>query len=336
MTRIFTGLKPSGTLHLGNLLGSILPWNQLVNNIEDSEAYLMIADMHAITVRQDPAQLKQQIFELAATMLASGVDHKKHIIFPQSQNPDHAYAGWLYTCITPMGWLDRMTQFKEKREKVEGFKEIVSTGLYAYPTLMAADILLYEADLVPVGADQKQHVELTSDIANRFNSLYGMTFKIPKFSTNEETTKLFDLQEPTKKMSKSDAGDLGRISLTDSIDVIRKKIMKSVTDNDSVVAFNVEQKPGISNLLSIFSAVTGKSHDILAEEYKEKGYGTFKSAVADAVIAYLEPHQLKMRQFLEDKGQLATILDDGAERSYKVSHSKTVEAATKMGLYIHA
>lgn len=336
MTRIFTGLQPTNTLHIGNLLGSILPWQQLVASTPDAEAYLMIADQHAITIKQEASVLKSKILELAAVMLATGVDHKKHVVFPQSQNPDHAYVGWLYTCITPMGWLERMTQFKEKREKVEGYKEAVSTGLFAYPTLMAADILLYDADMVPVGADQKQHVELTSDIANRFNSLYGQTFKVPNFHTNKETTKLYDLQEPTKKMSKSDASDAGRISLTDTVDVIRKKIMKSVTDNEAVVAYDPLNKPGISNLLSIFAAVSEKTIPELVSTYQNEGYGKFKGAVADAVIAYLEPFQQKMNYFLSDKAELQRILDDGAARAYKVSHPKTLEAAAKMGLYIHA
>lgn len=336
MNRIFTGLQPTGTLHIGNYLGAILPWHQTVASYGDAEAYLMIADQHAITVKQDPAKLKQKIYELAAIMLASGVDYKKHIIFPQSQNPDHAYLGWLFTCITPMGWLDRMTQFKEKRQKLEDYKDAVSTGLYAYPTLMAADILLYDTDVVPVGADQKQHVELTCDVVGRFNSLFGETFKLPAFTTNKETTKLYDLQDPTKKMSKSDSDESGRISLSDSPDEMRKKIMKSKTDSENIVAFDLQNKPGISNLLLIFSAVTGRSHAELEAEYKEKGYGVFKAAVADAVIAYLEPFHKKMSTFLEDKGQLRMILDDGAARAYEISHPKLIEVANKMGIYMHA
>jgi tryptophanyl-tRNA synthetase len=336
MNRIFTGLQPTGTLHIGNYLGAILPWHQLVDGYTDAQAYLMIADQHAITVKQDPIKLKQKIYELAAVMLASGVDYKKHVLFPQSQNPDHAYLGWLFTCITPMGWLDRMTQFKEKKQKLEDYKDAVSAGLYAYPALMAADILLYETDVVPVGVDQKQHVELTCDVANRFNSLYGETFKIPAFTTNEETTKLYDLQEPTKKMSKSDSDESGRISLSDSVDEIRKKIMKSKTDSENIVTYDVQNKPGISNLLSIFAAVTGKKHTELEVEYKEKGYGVFKAAVADAVIAYLEPFQTKMATFLDDKGQLRLILDEGAAKAHEISHAKVLEVTTKMGIYAHA
>ena len=336
MTRIFTGLQPTGTLHIGNYLGAIVPWHELVNASDDSQALLCIVDQHAITIKQDPEKLKQRIYELAAIMLASGVDYKKHIVFPQSQNPDHAYVAWLLTCMTPIGWLDRMTQFKEKKAKVEGYKESVTAGLYAYPILMAADILLYDADLVPVGIDQKQHVEITADIAAHFNVMYGETLKVPKFHTNKETTKLYDLQDPTKKMSKSDADDAGRIALTDTAELIRKKIMKSVTDNDNVIVYDMENKPGISNLMAIFSAVSGLSNEKIAAEYSGKGYGTFKSAVADAVIAYLEPFQAKMNQFLEDKGQLRMILDEGAARSYELSHPKTIEIANKIGLYLHA
>jgi len=337
MTRIFNGFQPTGTLHIGNYLGAIIPWHQAVNKSEEPQALICVVDQHAITIHQDPEVLKRKTYEMAAIMLASGVDPKKHIIFVQSQNPDHAYTSWMFNCLTPMGWLDRMTQFKEKKEKVEGYREAVSTGLYTYPALMAADILLYDADLVPVGVDQKQHVELTADIANRFNSLYGgTTLKVPKFYTMEETTKLYDLQDPTKKMSKSDADDAGRISLTDTADIIRKKIMKAVTDGESVVAYDVANKAGISNLLAIFSAVTEQKIEKIASEYSDKGYGVFKSAVADAVIAYLEPFQAKMSQFLEDKGQLRMILDDGAARAYELSHPKALEIANKIGLYVHA
>ncbi|MCC7303974.1 tryptophan--tRNA ligase [bacterium] len=335
MTKILTGLQPSGTLHLGNLLGSILPWHGLVNKEVDPEAYLMIVDQHSITVKQDPESLKKQIYELAATLLASGVDYKKHIVFAQSQNPDHAYVGWMFQCLTPMSWLDKMTQFKDKKTKFESYKEAVGTGLYTYPALMAADILLYDVDTVPVGSDQKQHVELTCNIANRFNSQYGQTFKTPRFETSEEATRIYDLQNPTKKMSKSDRDDAGRISLTDPVDVIRKKIMRAVTDNDSLVAFDQVNKPGVSNLLAIFAAVTNRSHDDLVTEYGTQGYGTFKSAVADAVIAYLEPFQLRMNEFLNDKDQMRMILDEGATRANEVSHPKTLEAAAKMGLYVH-
>lgn len=335
MTRILTGLQPTGTLHIGNFLGSILPWHQLVEKNEGTEAILMIVDLHAITIKQDPEVLRKKIYELAAIMLASGVDTKKHILFPQSQNPDHAYVGWLYTAITPVGWLERMTQFKDKKQKMEDYKEAVSAGLLAYPTLMAADILLYDADLVPVGDDQKQHVEITRDIAIRFNSLYGETFKVPKFETNVETTRILDLQDPSKKMSKSDKDDSGRISLNDTPELIKKKIMKSVTDGENVVRYAPETQPGISNLLSMFAAVTDKSHAVLAEEYETQGYGIFKAAVADAVVAYLEPFQKKMNGYLADIAELNKILDDGAQRAYAISHPKTVETATKMGLYMH-
>ncbi len=335
MTRIFTGLQPTGTLHIGNYFASILQWNTLVNSINDAEALLSIVDLHAITVKQDPVLLKQRIYELAAVMLASGADYKKHMIFPQSMNPDHTYVGWLFTCLTPMSWLDKMTQFKEKKVKLEGYKEAVSTGLYAYPTLMAADILLYDTDLVPVGADQKQHVELTCDVANRFNSFYGETFKIPEFRTTQETTKIYDLQEPTKKMSKSDKDDAGRIALTDTPEQIRKKFSRAVTDSENVVAFDYANKPGISNLLSIMSAATGRAVTDLAQEYESKGYGVFKNAVAEAVIEFMQPIQAKISSYLNDKAELDGILKNAADRAFKISHPKVLEITAKMGLYIH-
>lgn len=335
MTKILTGLQPSGTLHIGNYLGSILNWHDTVNEVPNAQAFLTIVDLHAITIKQNPDALRQQIYELAAVLLASGVDYKRHVVFPQSANPDHTYAGWLYTCITPMGWLDRMTQFKEKKQKTTKYKESVGAGLYAYPTLMAADILLYDADLVPVGIDQKQHVELTCDIANRFNSLYGETFRIPEFKTNKETTKIFDLQHPEKKMSKSDQDDAGRISLTDSSDQIRKKIMRAVTDDENEVRFDSEKKPGISNLLVIMAAVTGRKKEDIATEFRTAGYGAFKGAVAEAVITYLSPVQQKMRDYLNDIPQLQQILDEGAARAHSISHPKVLEAVTKMGLYLH-
>jgi len=334
MTKIFTGLQPTGSLHIGNYLGSVMQWHANVNSYPESMALLSIVDQHAITVKQDPTILKEKNIELAAVMLASGIDYKKHIIFAQSSNPDHAYIGWMLTCMTPVGWLERMTQFKEKKKKISNSKESVGAGLLMYPVLMAADILLYDADIVPVGIDQKQHVELTRDIAARFNSMYSETLNVPEFKASKEVAKVYDLQHPEKKMSKSDVSDAGRISLSDTPDQIRKKIMRAVTDSENRVAFDRENKPGVSNLLAIMSVMTETPIEKLATEYESQGYGKFKSAVSDVVINYLAPFQSEMKRFLDDKGQIEAILDEGGDRAYEMSHPKALEIASKMGMYV--
>lgn len=328
-----SGVQPTGELHLGNYLGSIQNWIKLLNTNPDSTAYLMIADQHAITVFQDPKILKEKTLRLAAIYRAAGFDTNKHIIFVQSQNPDHTYLGWIFNCVTPIGWLERMTQFKDKKQKMETYKSVVSTGLLAYPTLMAADILLYSADKVPVGKDQKQHVELTCDIAARFNQIYGETFIIPEFVTDKVTTKILDLQNPSKKMSKSDDSPLGKIELTDTPDTIRQKISRAVTDSESEIRFDPENKPGVSNLLSIYAAVTKESIDNAVNAFAGKTYSQFKDAVAEAIIAFLAPFNEKLNYYLSDKAQLQKDLDLHAEKARTISHEKLVEVSNKLGLY---
>lgn len=328
-----SGVQPTGELHIGNYLGSIQNWIKLLNTNPDSTAFLMIADQHAITVFQDPKILKEKTIRLAAIYRAAGFDTNKHVIFVQSQNPDHAYLGWIFNCVTPIGWLERMTQFKDKKQKLEAYKSVVSTGLLAYPTLMAADILLYSADKVPVGKDQKQHVELTCDIAARFNQIYGETFTIPEFVTDKITTKILDLQNPTKKMSKSDDSPLGKIELTDTPDVIRQKISRAVTDSESEIRFDPENKPGVSNLLSIYAAVTGKKIEETANIFAGKTYSQFKEVVAEAIIAFLAPFNEKLNNYMSDKAQLQKDLDLHAEKARAISHEKLVEVSNKLGLY---
>lgn len=331
--RILSGIQPTGTLHIGNYLGSVKQWSDMLNKSPEIEAFLMVVDLHAITVQQDPKILRNKIYELLAIYLSSGFNPEKDNIFVQSQNPDHPYLGWIFNCITPFGWMERMTQYKDKKQKMEEYQNIVSVGLFDYPALMAADILLYDADVVPVGADQKQHVELTRDIAQRFNSIYGETFKIPEFRTNKETTNILDLQNPAKKMSKSDASATGRIDLMDTPQGIKDKLKRAVTDSDSHVAYDPENKPGVSNLLAIYSSVTTKSIQELVTEYDGIGYGQFKSDVADAVVAYLEPLQNKIQTYLSDLEQLDRIVNNGNERAREVSSQKIALVSDKMGLY---
>ncbi|WKZ30624.1 MAG: tryptophan--tRNA ligase [Candidatus Dojkabacteria bacterium] len=331
--RILSGIQPTGTLHIGNYLGSVKQWSDMLNDSPEIEAFLMVVDLHAITVPQDPAVLRRKIYELLAIYLAAGFNPEKDNIFVQSQNPDHPYLGWIFNCITPFGWMERMTQYKDKKQKMEEYQNIVSVGLFDYPALMAADILLYDPDMVPVGADQKQHVELTRDIAERFNNIYGETFKVPEFRTNKETTNILDLQNPDKKMSKSDASAAGRIDLMDTPQGIQDKLKRAVTDSDNHVAYDPEKKPGVSNLLAIFSSATGKTVEELAQAYDGKGYGQFKSDIADAVVAFLSPLQEKINTYLSDLEQLDRIVNNGNERARELSSQKIALVADKMGLY---
>jgi len=331
--RIFSGIQPSGNLHIGNYLGSILQWVELLENSPNTEGIFCIVDLHTITVKQDPKVLKEKIYELAAIYLAAGIDYKRNIIFAQSQNPDHTYCAWLFNCITPIGWLNRMTQFKDKRAKLENYGNIVSTGLLTYPSLMAADILLYDTDIVPVGGDQAQHVELTRSIGQRFNRLYGRTFKIPTVKVNEITAYIMDLQEPTKKMSKSDTNPKGKINLLATEKEILDNIKKAVTDTDNSVRYDVRNKAGISNLIVILSSIEKISIQEIEAKYSSSSYSTFKNDVANSVLEFLLPLQKKTKEYLSDKAELERILRLGTEKSYKISHPKLLEVCNKMGLF---
>jgi tryptophanyl-tRNA synthetase len=333
--KILSGVQPTGNLHIGNYLGSVNVWVNMLKQNPDLEALFMIVDLHAITVYQDPAKLRQKIYEVLAIYLASGIDPEKHTIFVQSQNPDHTYLGWLLNCIASVGQLERMTQYKDKREKQETKDDIVSMGLMDYPVLMAADILLYDADKVPVGKDQKQHVELTRDLAERFNSMYGQTFTVPEFVTMEETAKILDLQNPAKKMSKSDENPAGKIDLMDTPQGILDKIKRAVTDSESIVKYDMENKPGISNLMAIYGASTGKTMSEIEQEFAGKNYGIFKNTVGEAVVEFLIPLQKSIREYLSDLEQLDKIVNNGNKRAREISEQKLSEVTNKMGVYYH-
>jgi tryptophanyl-tRNA synthetase len=324
MKTIFSGIQPSGTLTLGNYLGAL---QQFVQLQDDYQCYFCIVDEHAITVSQDRLKLRHNIRSLAAIYLASGIDPKRSTLFIQSEVPAHTQLGWMLQSISYIGELERMTQFKDKSEGKEG----VSSALLTYPALMAADILLYKTDLVPVGEDQKQHLELTRDLAQRFNNRFNDIFTIPEVRIPKVGARIMSLQEPTKKMSKSDTNEKGYISMLDEPKKIEKKIKSAVTDSEGVVKFDKENKPGVSNLLTIYSSCTGESIEALEEKYEGKGYGDFKQGVANAVIAILKPIQEKYDALMESS-ELDEILDDGMEKA-SITANKTVAKAKKaMGL----
>lgn len=322
--RIFSGVQPSGTITLGNYLGAIKNWVDLQN---DYECLYAIMDMHSITVRQDPAELKKRTLDLLKIYLACGIDPEKNLLFVQSHVPSHAQLSWVLNCYTYMGELSRMTQFKDKSK---GHGDNINAGLFTYPVLMAADILLYGAELVPVGKDQMQHIELCRDVAERFNSVYGDVFVIPEGFMPKAGAKVMSLQEPTKKMSKSDPNPKGYISMLDDVNVIAKKIKSAVTDSEGVVEFRDgdETKAGINNLMTIFSAVTGKSYDEITKEYTGLGYGAFKTDVAEAVVEHIKPIREEYDRLSGDKTYLEGIYKSGAEKAEAIA-SRTVRKVYK-------
>jgi len=322
--RIFSGVQPSGNITLGNYLGAIKNWVQLQDSYECIYA---IMDMHSITVRQDPQELKKRTLDLLKIYLAAGIDPEKNILFVQSHVPTHAELAWVLNCYTYMGELQRMTQFKDKSSK---HADNINAGLFTYPVLMAADILLYQTDLVPVGKDQMQHIEICRDIAERFNGLYPGVFKIPEGFLPKAGAKVMSLTEPTKKMSKSDPNPKAYISLLDDSNVIAKKIKSAVTDSEGVVEFRDgdDTKAGINNLITIMSAVTGKSIDEIVNEYSGKGYGAFKGDVAEAVVEHIRPIREKYDALSSDKAYLEGICKSGAEKARYIS-SKTLSKVYK-------
>lgn len=323
MKRILTGLKPSGELTLGSLIGGI---NGTIKLQDEYDSFIFVPDMHAITVRQDPKELKERIRKNVALYLAAGVDPNKNTIYIQSENLYHANLSWVLECTTYMGEASRMTQYKDKSSKNEN----VSVGLFTYPILMASDILLYDADLVPVGIDQKQHVELTRNIAERFNKIYGETFKVPEPLIPNVGSKIMDLQNPTKKMSKSDESYKGVILLLDDEKTIRKKIMSAVTDSDNKVYYDVENKPGISNLLTIYSALKEISINMAEEHFKDYNYGELKKEVADLVVEVLSNIQNKYNDLI-NSDEIDKILDSGREKTSKIAKTKLEEVYSKVG-----
>ena len=324
--RIYSGIQPSGTPTLGNYIGAMRNWKLL----EDAyDCIYSVVDLHAITVRQEPALLRRQSQELTALLLAIGLDPQKNIIYLQSHVPAHAELAWLLNCYTYMGELSRMTQFKDKSQK---HADNVNAGLFTYPVLMAADILLYQTDLVPVGADQKQHIEICRDIAQRFNGLYGDVFTIPEGFIPKTGARVMSLQEPTRKMSKSDPDECF-ISMLDGPDVVRRKVKRAVTDSDAQIRFDPESKPGVSNLLTILSALSGRKVEEIAREMEGKGYGELKQTAADAIIATLEPIQAEYGRIVKDKAYLESVMKDGAERAGRIA-SRTLQKVMKKIGYV--
>lgn len=324
--RVFSGIKPSGDFHLGNYIGAVKNW---VKSQESGENIFCIVDMHAITVDQDPEDLKKRTLDLAALLIASGIDPEESLLFVQSQNPDHANLGWIMNCNVGFGHLSRMTQFKDKQAKGEA----VTAGLFDYPALMAADILLYDTTQVPVGDDQKQHVELTRDIAERFNSRYGETFVVPKPVIAESGARIMSLSNPENKMSKSDEDINGAIFILDEPEVVEKKIMSATTDSGSEIKRGEDEKAGINNLLEIYSQLSEFSTEELEEKYEGKGYGDFKRDLADVVISSLEPIKNKYEKIRESE-ELLDVLNAGAEKSREISSKKLREVYEKVGFVL--
>lgn len=328
MARILSGIQPSGALTLGNYLGAI---KNFVILQHEYECLFMIVDLHAITVPQDRSALRKNIKELAALYIACGIDPEKAKIFIQSEVPAHAELAWSLICNTGMGELERMTQFKDKSAKLAGTGGSISAGLFTYPVLMAADVLLYDTDFVPVGNDQKQHLELTRDLAERFNSRFGDTFKIPEPLIAKQGARIMSLQDPTKKMSKSDDNSKNYILLTDDLKVVRKKIKSAVTDSETTIGYDPVNRQGISNLLEIYACMTGETIEALVAKYEGKGYGDFKSDLADVVVAELEPIQKRKAEIL-NSGELDDILDQGRDYATMLAGRKQVKVHHKMGL----
>lgn len=323
---IFSGIKPSGDLTLGNYLGAIKNWVKLQ---DDYECYFSVMNLHAITVRQEPKDLRRRTLEILAIYIASGIDPEKNTLFIQSHVPAHSEASWLLTCNTYMGELSRMTQYKDKSKNMGDSS--IGAGLFNYPILMAADILLYNTDLVPVGTDQKQHLEIARDIAERFNRLYSQTFTIPDAYIPPAGAKIMDLQDSSKKMSKSEENPNGYILIMDPPEVIKKKISRTVTDSLGVVNYSDDQ-PGVKNLINILSAITNFSPEEIVKKYEGKGYAEFKSDVAEAIINELEPVQNKIQELMENKSYLEEIYRKGAEKANYVAMKTLRKMQKKIGL----
>jgi len=325
--RILSGIQPtSDSFHFGNYLGALRQWVDLQ---ADHDAFVMIADLHAITVEHDPKVLRERTHRSVAQLIAMGIDPARSALFVQSQVPAHAQLAWVLNCLTAFGEARRMTQFKDKSAK--GGEGAASVGLFTYPILQAADILLYRPAYVPVGEDQRQHLELTRDLAQRFNARFKKTFRLPEPYILKETAKIFDLQHPTAKMSKSASSPAGIIDLLDEPSVSAKKIRSAVTDSGAEVRFDPEAKPGVSNLLTIFSALTGRSVEALEKEYDGAGYGTFKGDLADAVVSFVTPLRDRTLALLDDRTELDRVLHDGSERARQVADRTLADVYDRVG-----
>ncbi|MGN1351763.1 MAG: tryptophan--tRNA ligase [Clostridia bacterium] len=323
---ILSGVQSTGRLTLGNYLGAINNWVEMQ---EKYDCYYMIANSHSLTVRNNPEELRNNTLKILALYIAAGLDPEKNTIFIQSQVKEHAELAWILNCYTYMGELSRMTQFKDKSLK---HQDNINAGLFTYPVLMAADILLYKANLVPVGEDQKQHLEITRDIAERFNKLYGDTFVIPEAYVRKETARIMGLQDPTSKMSKSATNLNDVIFLDDSEETIIKKIKKAVTDSENVVRFAPETKPGVSNLMQIYSAITNKGFEEIEKDFEGKGYGDFKMAVAEVVVGKLKPIQEKYNELLENRDYLVKVYTEGKMKAEKIAIKTINEVKEKIGI----
>ncbi len=326
---VLSCIQPTGTPTLGNYLGALKNWK---NMCEDYDCLYGVADLHSITVptfRENPAQLKKNTLELYALLLALGIDPEKNVVFVQSHVPTHAQLGWILNCYTQFGEAARMTQFKEKSQKLDGN---ISVGLFDYPVLMAADILVYGADFVPIGADQKQHLELARNIVDRFNAIYGNVFKMPEPFIGKAGAKICSLQDPTHKMSKSDDNPKSYISMLDEPNVIMKKIKSAVTDSEACVKY-AEGKDGINNLMTIYSCCTGKSFEEIEKEFEGKGYGDFKTAVGQAVIDELAPVQARYKELINDKKYLEECMKKGADLATRISQRTLDKVMKKVGFY---
>ena len=323
--KILSGIKPSGALTLGSYLGAIKNWVDLA---ETYNCYYMMADLHAITERQEPAALRRTTLEQIAQYIACGLDPEKNVIFIQSQVPAHAELAWVLNCYTMFGELSRMTQFKDKSKKNA---DNINAGLFTYPSLMAADILLYQADLVPVGEDQKQHLELTRDIAARFNGIYGDVFTMPDPFIPKVGARVMSLQEPTSKMSKSDIDNGGCICIMDKPEDIMRAFKRAVTDSETSVRYDVTNKPGVSNLMQIYAVATGKSFEDIEKEFAGKGYGDFKLAAGEAVVEMLRPFREEAARMLSDKAYLEKVYKEGAEKASYVANKTLRKVYKKVG-----
>ena len=321
---MLSGIQPSGDLHLGNYLGAIKNWSA---RSDLYECFYFMADMHTITVRQNPADLRRQSLELYAQFIACGLDPEKSIIFIQSQVPQHAELAWVLNCYTMYGELSRMTQFKDKSAS---HADNVNAGLFTYPSLMAADILLYQADLVPVGEDQRQHVELTRNIAQRFNGIYGDVFTMPEAYIPKVAARVMSLSEPDKKMSKSSPNENSYILVMDPPEVIIRKFKRAVTDSEGGI-YRSPDKPGVSNLIEIYAAVTGKTPEAVEQEFSGQGYGAFKPAVGDAVVEALRPIREETQRLLADKGYLESLYRQGAEKAAVIANKTLRKVHKKVG-----
>lgn len=328
--RIFSGVQPSGNITLGNYLGAIKNWVNLQN---DYDCIFAMMDLHTITVRQTPAELRKRTLELLALYIACGIDPEKCTLFIQSQNSAHAELGWVLDCYTYMGELQRMTQFKDKSAR---HSDNINAGLFTYPVLMAADILLYQTDYVPVGKDQLQHIEICRDVAQRFNSLYGDVFKIPEGLLVKSGAKIMSLQEPTKKMSKSDPNPKAFISMMDDFNVIAKKIKSAVTDSEGVIEYRPldENKAGINNLLSIMAVMTDTTPEAVAKSFEGQGYGVFKNAVAEAVVEAIRPIREEYDRIIKDKAYLQGIYTQGAESARRIANRTLKKVYKKVGFVV--